>query len=87
MIFENCTGLREFHRVARITHRQHTAVRVQEDREAQTDEVACLMQMARSDTTATAVDIERLRATRQQGLRNLWLLLTPTEQLHAAAMH
>ena len=52
---------------SRVAHRQHTATRVREAREAQPEELlaAILMLTIRSEATATAVDDERLHATGQ----------------------
>ena len=46
---------------SRAAHRQHIATRVQEARGL----TAIFMRMAKSEATATAVDVERLRATGQ----------------------
>ena len=54
---------------SRAAHRQHTAVRVPEAREVQPEELLAiaeiLMLTARSEATAAAIDVERLRATVQ----------------------
>ena len=48
-------------------HRQHTAMRMREAREGQPEELlaASLMMTARSEATATAVNVESLCATGQ----------------------
>ena len=52
---------------SRVAHRQHTAMRVREAREAQPEELlaAILMLTIRSEVTAATVDVERLHAIGQ----------------------